>query len=175
MLKRTILVQNITNLSDARYFAAWGVDYMGFNRKKDSPYYIEEEQLMEMKEWVSGPQILIESNAIEYADNFDGQILDLAYASLPINKLCLFRTDIDTIVNEQREGKFIIPFATNLKEKLPSIPLNAEIFVEVNSAPLRNLMSIENIGLAVQGGEEEKVGFKDFDELDQLFDWLSDS
>ncbi len=167
-------MQNVTNLSDARYFAAWGVDYLGFNRKKDSPYYIEEAQLIEMKEWVSGPQVLIESNTLEYADNFDGQILDLSYASLPINKLSLFRTEIDIVIAEQREGKFIVPFEDDLGQKLSQIALNTEIFVDVNNTPLEKIKKLDNVGLVIQGGEEEKVGFKDFDELDQLFEWLSE-
>lgn len=167
-------MQNVTNLSDARYFAAWGVDYLGFNRKKDSPYYIEEAQLMEMKEWVSGPQVLIESNTLEYADNFDGQILDLSYASLPINKLSLFRTEINIVIAEQREGKFIVPYEVSLSQKLSEVALNTEIFVDVNDIPLEQIKKLENVGLVIQGGEEEKVGFKDFDELDQLFEWLSD-
>jgi len=130
MLDRTILIQNLTNLSDARYFAAWGAAYMSFNRNMGSPYFVEEERMKEIMDWVAGPQILIESNTIEYADNFDGQILDLAYASLPINKICFFRATLDQVINESREGKFIIPYQEDIKNRLKEIPLNSELLID---------------------------------------------
>jgi phosphoribosylanthranilate isomerase len=48
----------ITNLTDARYFAAWEVDWLGFNLSKGSETYISPLQVMAIKEWVEGPAIV---------------------------------------------------------------------------------------------------------------------
>lgn len=173
MLEMTVLIQNITNLSDARYFAAQGVDYISFNNKPDSEFHMEEEKIKEIKEWVTGPKILLESNSIEYADIFDGQILDLAYASLPINKISFFRTSLQTIIDEQREGKFIVGYVDNIANRFEELPQNCEVFVDATSLPFEKIQELSTYGLVLQGGDEEKVGFKDFDELDQIFEWIS--
>jgi len=64
VLARKVIVQNITNLTDARYFAAWGVDYLSFNMNAESEYYLPWEKISEIIEWVEGPGALIEANSI---------------------------------------------------------------------------------------------------------------
>ena len=91
MLSKKIIIQNITNLSDARYFAAWGVDFISFNQDESSPYYASWDKIKEIKEWVEGPKILIESKVFQTHENLDGQILDLSFNSLPLVKPAFFR------------------------------------------------------------------------------------
>ncbi|NNF21271.1 MAG: hypothetical protein HKN67_04970, partial [Saprospiraceae bacterium] len=68
VIDRKLIAQNITNLTDARYFAAWGIEYLSFNLNSESPYYIPMEKVKEIRDWVEGPKILIESNSIEFTD-----------------------------------------------------------------------------------------------------------
>ena len=58
MLKTKILAGSITNLTDARYFAAWEVEWMGFNLNASEETFMPPAQVMAIKEWVEGPNIL---------------------------------------------------------------------------------------------------------------------
>ena len=104
MLTQKIIAQNITNLSDARYFAAWGVEYISFNTIQDSEYHIKDAAIKEIKDWVEGPQCLIEANALEFEDVADGFILSNIYSSLPIVKDTFFRITFDDIIKGLPDG-----------------------------------------------------------------------
>ncbi len=53
-----IKASHITNLTDARYFAARSVAYLGFCLEEGAPHYIEPEAMKAICEWVSGPRIV---------------------------------------------------------------------------------------------------------------------
>ena len=55
MLKTPIKASQITNLTDARYFAAMGVKWMGFNFDTTSFGYTNPTVMAAIKEWVEGP------------------------------------------------------------------------------------------------------------------------
>ena len=54
MLKTKVKANSITNLTDARYFAAWEVEWLGFNLNPGAADYIEPMLLKAIKEWVDG-------------------------------------------------------------------------------------------------------------------------
>jgi phosphoribosylanthranilate isomerase len=54
-LKTKVKVGNITNLSDARYCAGMGVDWLGFPLESVNP-----KTFAEITSWVTGPQFMIE-------------------------------------------------------------------------------------------------------------------
>ncbi|MEZ5040652.1 MAG: N-(5'-phosphoribosyl)anthranilate isomerase [Saprospiraceae bacterium] len=54
MLKTKVKANSITNLTDARYFAAWEVEWLGFNLNQGAADYIEPTLLKAIKEWVDG-------------------------------------------------------------------------------------------------------------------------
>jgi len=58
MLKTRIKAGQITNLTDARYFAAWGIDWMGFNLEAGSEGYLAPQAVVGIKSWVEGPKII---------------------------------------------------------------------------------------------------------------------
>ena len=108
MHSRKIIVQNITNLTDARYFAAWGVDYLSYNLDPASEYAITMETAMEISGWVEGPKTLIESKSIDYLDGVDGHILDESFSSLPLSKEAFFRTTLDRLQAGLTQGAYIL-------------------------------------------------------------------
>lgn len=57
-LKTKVKVGNITNLSDARYCAGMGVDWLGFPIESVNP-----KTFAEITSWVTGPQFMIELKA----------------------------------------------------------------------------------------------------------------
>ncbi|HMQ48813.1 MAG TPA: N-(5'-phosphoribosyl)anthranilate isomerase [Saprospiraceae bacterium] len=55
----------ITNLTDARYFAAREVEWLGFNLVSGSAHYMEPNQMKAIKEWVDGVKILGELDMLD--------------------------------------------------------------------------------------------------------------
>ena len=173
LLKQKVIAQNITNLTDARYFAAWGVDYLSFNTIPDSPYFSSQEKIKEIKEWVEGPQCLIEANALEFDDLADGFILSNIYSSLPIVKETFFRITFDDLVKGLPDGKYIVKLTMDQTDRLNELDTShLGLYVDISNIEVNALPILSNYGLVLQGGEEEKVGVKSFDELDDIFDLL---
>ena len=48
----------VRNLTDARYFAAMNVDWIGFDMSVDSPLTME--HILAFSEWVEGPRLLLD-------------------------------------------------------------------------------------------------------------------
>ncbi|MBR9922393.1 MAG: hypothetical protein GYB31_16270 [Bacteroidetes bacterium] len=58
MLQTKVKASSITNLTDARYFAAWEVDWLGFSLDENAPEYIGADMLLAIREWVDGVKIV---------------------------------------------------------------------------------------------------------------------
>jgi len=58
MLKTKIKASSIANLTDARYFAAWEVKWLGFNLDPGSEEYVSPQAIKAMKEWVDGVEFV---------------------------------------------------------------------------------------------------------------------
>lgn len=52
-----IKASRITNLTDARYFAAKEVDFLGFNLEEGTEAYLDPMYMKAIREWVEGPRI----------------------------------------------------------------------------------------------------------------------
>lgn len=177
MVNRSIIAQNLTNLTDARYFAAWGVAYMSFCLDPDSPYNISVEDALEIKEWVEGPKILTESMSIEFLDWTDGHILDNIYSSLPLNKEVFYRISIEEVLKGLPQGNYIVAPNGSELEKLKTNKskfADANLYVDIKQLDIDGYDSWPGWGLVVQGGAEEKVGVKSYSELDELYEKIMD-
>lgn len=176
MLSRKIIVQNITNLTDARYFAAWGVDYLSYNMDQDSDFFLPYEKVKEISEWVEGPKTLVESNSIEFLEGVDGNILGDMYSSLPVSKEAFYRTSLSEVKKGLPNGNYIVKITTAELEEIKSLDkaslLGCTLFLDITELDFKHLDELPDYGLIIQGGEEEKVGVKSFEELDVLYDWL---
>ncbi|MBR9999820.1 MAG: N-(5'-phosphoribosyl)anthranilate isomerase, partial [Cyclobacteriaceae bacterium] len=53
-----VKISSITNLSDARYCAGMGVQYLGFNFLKNHESYVTPEMYRELTSWISGPEFI---------------------------------------------------------------------------------------------------------------------
>jgi phosphoribosylanthranilate isomerase len=58
MLSIKIKAGSLTNLTDARYFSAWEVEWLGFNLSAGEENAIAPLQVAAMREWVEGPKIV---------------------------------------------------------------------------------------------------------------------
>ena len=65
-----IIAFGITHLTDARYFAAWEVDYLAFPVGEGNPEAISWDYLHALREWVEGPAIVAELGVIDDVDDW---------------------------------------------------------------------------------------------------------
>lgn len=94
-LIKTVKAGNITHLTDARFFASFEVDYIGFCFDPESASYISPQEALAIKGWISGPKIVAEF-ANQDAENIEGILtflepdvaeLDESYPEETVNQL----------------------------------------------------------------------------------------
>ncbi len=210
MLKTKIKASKITNLTDARYFSAWDVEYVGFNLEEGTDSYIKPSTVLAMKEWLEGPKFIGELGSfpslefvVELVDklNLDGvqvgtfceleMIREIHKQEIPIIKEIVWseNSDWDDLHNEYdllspfvdcflidfSQNNFSIGMINDFQKQMQEFSAKHNTLIDI-SIPINELDSflekIEPYGLAIKGGEEEKVGYKSFDEVDGIFESL---
>jgi phosphoribosylanthranilate isomerase len=211
VLKTKVKASQVTNLTDGRYFAAWEVEWIGFNFELGAGNYIEPKKMKEIREWLEGPKFVGEfglATAEMIRETAEFLSLDCvqinhftdvetakALAEIPLIKEVLILKDNDNSdlletlkMFENHVGTFLIDFTKNgiswteIKsgthldfEILKQACANFNVILSVDLTP-ENLSEVQGIlnpyGLNVTGGEEEKVGFKSFDDIDEVIEAL---
>lgn len=157
MSRPKVIAANITNLTDARYFAAWEVDYILFDL--DS---LQIDQVKEICDWISGPQVLllISGDSLTSTEEAILKIEPAAIASkndVVKNELNYLSGHIDFFEYKAQEGNI-------------SIRLNDEWYNLCQD--LDDLKNNTSDGIIIYGNYEEATGIKSFEDLDELFNFL---
>jgi phosphoribosylanthranilate isomerase len=211
MLKTKIKASQVTNLTDARYFAAWEAEWIGFNFEKGTDTFIEPQKMSAIREWIEGSKIVGEFGMATPDDiNATATALALDAVQLPhfatletaaaLQHLSIIKTILvlpdednsDLLATMTAFSPFTNTFLIDfLKNDIPWKSIKAGTFlpfetlktaseqfqvilnVALDPATLREILEVlPNCGLNITGSEEEKVGFKSFDAIDELFDIL---
>jgi phosphoribosylanthranilate isomerase len=206
-----IKADNITNLTDARYFAAKEVEWLTFNFTEGVTGYIDPMKARAMFEWVAVPNIVgvfervTADEAHFYVQSWHLTMIQVGAMTqneeiLKIENVEIIKEfDIEVFTNPQ----FLRQQMTILKEKVSAFQFNFQqngitwedlqqptsmlilqdlenlckdfniiLKIDFQSFMLNDILSINPFGLTVEGGEEERVGVKSYDELDEIFDAL---
>ena len=177
-----IIANGVTNLTDARYFAAMGVDWIGFDMGTDSPLSIE--HVIAFSDWVEGPLFYLdvrgrpEEQIAEMLGSFQADGLRTEEGvSLPhyAGKIISVRQNSD-IVNDHAD---ILIYSFEEWQQIISnneaiVAEDAWVAVD-NANEYRSLnTSIDRImGIVVSGGDEEKTGLKPYDDLDEIMELVN--
>ena len=206
MLATKVLAYGVTHLTDARYFAAWEVDYLCFLVDPTDPAATTLEYVLAMREWVQGPEIVLEPGGGAGAAFLDraksaglthllvdpaAPVTELAAAGFtPHVRLPVAGYDSASDVRDRladlppTAGECILDFSAGGIEwadladgrPFPAGDLaGLDALVAISVAGKDPKVLVERFGLrgfAVRGSSEEKVGYKSFDELDDLFEAL---
>lgn len=193
-----IKLGNITNLSDARYGAAAGATYIGFCFDPANENYITPLKAKEIIDWVTGSSVVGEFGEQSLAEikdisellNIDvievnNQLLPdelLSLGKAIIKKIDVNRFDVSQLQTEvdvyQNVADAFHLYASSQPEKydvnqLASLCAKEKIIWGLNIT-LQNVNDIiesyKPFAINVSGGNEEKAGIKDFDELNELFE-----
>ncbi len=121
MLNTKIKASQISNLTDARYFAAWMIDWMGFCLDEAAEHRVTPELLHAIRDWVAGPIIVGEFGEQE-----------ASYIQEAVRFLNLDAVQVGSFYDKKR------------LEELKDISVIREVIIDHNSAK-ETLQTCENL------------------------------
>ncbi len=163
MLTIRVKAGSITHLTDARYFAALGVEWLGINL---DALHDPVQDYKEIVDWVEGPIIVPESAEYSPVD-WDG-FVQMFQPKLIQSKI---PTAYDAIQIEAGEGLRLI--TVDNAAQLDKYVGVQEVIVDITSLSLSEIepeMIRKLYAIQICGAEEERPGFKSYDELDEFFE-----
>ena len=175
MLRISVIALSINNLTDARYFAALGVDWLGFNINPASESYINAEQLKEIIDWVEGPSMMVQDaqwnpqaqQLVNFSEtSISGQLLQKEESPIKDAELLCF---------SKHDENATYRIFDSLEQWQSSGTKASEAYINYSGKiqDLEKQLSLENPpGLVLYGSEEQAAGVKSFEDLDDVFDLL---
>lgn len=177
MLKKTVFVKGINNLSDARYCAGMGVEYLCFEIDPQNENFLSTEKIVEIKNWLVGVSFGIR---ITQNTNVSDEILETISPDFILT---------DTKTAEDLE----IPIPIFVEDSKLSFDSEGVIFTNVEVENFKNISSssfVENnwtidkinelldsdydFGIVLQGGKESRPGFSDYGDLMDILELLDE-
>ncbi len=190
----------ITNLSDARYAAAVGIDYIGFNFSPNTVGYIAPIKAKEIIDWTTGSLVVAEFGEqsaveiMEIAELLHVDIVEIENAILPdellqIEKPIIKKIDVSRYNENQLETElksynqvadaFLLYASQTLGAKqltlISQLCHTYQIIWGFDLHPDNVQHVIDTIkpyGIQLIGGEEERPGVKDFDSLADILELI---
>lgn len=181
MNKNQILVRNIKHLTDARYFAAMGVDWMSMELNHDPASFMKWHTL---KDWVAGVKLAAE---IDISDDMllAKSIIDAIPDGIVVRHMPqdAFPAEIQLFFDAQSpegidfpEDSFKIIRYDPLMDLQPILSTDsATIFLQAEWTPdsLGKLLEAGySGGICFTGGEEDATGMRDYEMMDELIGML---
>lgn len=187
-----VKINKVSNLTDARYFAAMGVDYLGFCCNTGTEMYCSPSKIKDIIGWVEGPSFVLEFDGWQAEEDIKS-LLDssLGHAvhfgafatykdsfSVPVFKDFILENlkdadfsgiDYPVIRSDKKFDDLSLEEIELLKEKMSLAKVFLDLQFEESSLQ-KILDDFQVYGLILRGGEEEKVGFKSYEEIDRIFD-----
>lgn len=193
-------ISNVTNLSDARYAAAVGIDYIGFCFDTESENYIAPIKAKEMIDWLTGSNMVAEFGAQtldeikDISELLNVDAIEVNNRLLPeelkeLDKAIIKKINVDAWSESELKNElqayqlvcdaFHLFSSTNqpltnefAKELCATYKIIWGFEVTVNS--IKQIITLHQpFAINVSGGVEEKVGIKDFDELNDLLEVIT--
>ena len=208
-----IKASSIQNLTDARYFAAWHVEWLGFSLELGHANYTRPQDVKEIKEWLVGPKIVGEFGLAQSLGEIQNAVNMLNLDAVQVGQyatedLLQGLTDIPVLQEWvlsnweelptfaqhcQKTAEWVAYYYLNLEkngltwttlQENPSILQQLQALCEeypilislrCSSDDLEEVIAqVQPHGWSFEGGEEERVGVKSFDDLDAFFETLEE-
>ncbi len=192
-LRIPVYIASVNNLSDARYCAGMGVKWLGFS-SQDMDRILSKNDLMGILQWVEGIETVFEIKN----HKLDTDLLNMNFDCYLSKEAELFPKDNKTKILEAFIEDFELKRPSEKElEKYDYLLLKSRHEVEqIDEAKMNLLMelsekhqlilgfgiNIKNLkwiekelnpaGIMLKGGNEIRPGFKDFDELADILEYL---
>lgn len=189
-------VNGVFNLTDARYFAAGNVQYIGFCIDENEPSWCPPDKIREITSWLEGPAYVVEvfhagtltslpailaATGLSHVHLGEGLSLENPDPDIVIFKDYLLENgafgDMNKVTYPVIRSLLSIEDITKnylpvLKETCSQFPC----FLDVNWSDSDALFELAEAsgaaGIILHGGDEEKTGLKSFDDLDGVLERL---
>ncbi len=205
-----ILASGISNLTDARFFAAWEADWLAFELDSSGESYTPPARIAAIKEWVEGPAIAGTAGLQSATEilrlcrdlSLGAVVAPMALSLETQQELSAFLPVFKEIVvepasTEETLEKFLesfAPWTAYFVFNLSKNQMTQEVFsqerplsgtwlaaicarypilihADLGASILKDILNtLHPAGFCLQGGDEEKTGFKSFDQLDELLE-----
>jgi len=193
-----VKVGSISNLSDARYCAGMGVQYLGFSMDRNTEHYVDQKTLKTIKEWIVGPTIVGEFSDLDPLVNVNSTLLEdidcieIAEPALidtcsKVNLPLILKLDIASFksvqelegIMSQAIGRVLFFLLDRSSEsvikKMDILRLAANYKIMIGFGIDKHSIhtwidGTDIYGISLKGGTEIKPGFKDYDELADILE-----
>lgn len=187
-MKTKVKAGNITNLSDARYCAGMGVDWLGFPADTIDP-----KTFAEITGWVTGPQFVLELSAGAIPESIAEYAVDIIQVNYQhVQKSILFnhqlivalpltdwnRAKAELIKNKDRIQHILLLNLTGNKTEdlniMTEIATHTDVLISLEACPysLHEILDFPITGINIAGNSELKPGLKDYTELADVLEHL---
>ncbi|MEM7107093.1 MAG: phosphoribosylanthranilate isomerase [Bacteroidota bacterium] len=190
-LKTFVKISGVNNLSDARYCAGMGVDFMGFDLEPESENYTDPEKFKEISDWISG---------VDFVGEFGYSSIERVIKSLSTYNLAAVQSNYYDLLDDVQGAQTILKVSI---EDLANLPFNLNAdFLLIQSTTTLSLTQRQNVkervgrtkvlldcnvkadtvegllestgahGISLTAGDEIRPGYKDYDELADILEAL---
>lgn len=204
MLKTVVKISNVTNLSDARYCAGMGVEMLGFSIDETVASYVDLKKFNDIRSWIAGVQIVAETELteasllLEKIERYQPNAIQISNAELlpwlksetakPLILKVEADQDADTIEDIMVQNAPYVTYFLLESSSDASLSGDWPDFLNTLSARFSILLGFgittENAsfllddinisGIALQGGEEIRPGYKEFGDLMDVLEALEE-
>ena len=176
MRRNQILVRNINHLTDARYFAAMGVDWMSIELNTDPTSFMKWHTL---KDWVEGVELAAEINAA------DEMLLAKTIIDAKPNGIILTQligveeiSDVELFFDTRYVDRHDCPFGSLEIIHFDNIDTDQILDLDPGTTFLQYDWTVDLLdhllqagyrgGICFSGGEEDATGMRDYELMDEL-------
>ena len=193
-----ILAKSIENLTDARYFASWQADWIALSAEQGGKPILDMTAIKEIVSWLDGSQLMLSfdqtplDEAIWMTREAGLQAILLPYQALSVDPELELFMSIDIrdealaavqVSTSFRHGAHVVLNTDHwtpqtesfLAAVLPTPFLRKKCFLDIplNEELVRQLdETLPGVGFCLSGSQEERPGYKAFDELDEIVEVL---
>lgn len=190
-----IKLGNVNNLTDARFGAAAGAEWIGFSFDTTNPLYISPVQAEAIIGWLTGSQPIAEFSPTQGLNEIEDIIRLLGFEWIQLNSTDMLHffegSDMQVIleVDVKKEGwqeqlknqssvvKYILVKNFAIEQVKEIQALNKTVLFDVEglkAEALEQLKETQLCGINISGGFEIAPGLRDFDEMADVLELFSD-
>ena len=168
-----IFANSISHLTDARYFAAWGATWMCYNIRS-----ISLTEIAAIKEWVEGPKHIIDVIGVDPSEVAAMMTNDAVDGYLTDNKAD--HESIQSLLTRPVQSFIIQEGYIDADQTIRTVIFSEDgaeqgalFMVNGNANQVVDFIkSHKPYGVLLSGSAEDKVGYKSFDEMDEILEAL---
>ena len=178
-LKTLVKVGGITNLSDARYCAGMGVDFIGFRVISGQENYIPSKKYQEIRGWVTGPQTVAEIYGLRDPGELNTILEEYKpdYLEMGVEELSLFDScplPIFLSLTGREPESFRVKPAYGLIKEPCETQYTFPVLLEISSLDdMQSALANPLInGIVLNGSPEIRPGLKSYESLAEILEQL---